>query len=157
LWEAWKQQAIQAQTLLIPEHIDLPLHEMNLLEEYLPELAKLGLEIERFGTKTFLVRSVPLLLGNLNVVSLIQELVQDLSEWKSTESLEKRVRTVLASFACQGAVQAGRTMTAPEIKHLITDWVHAGSPMTCPHGRRIALCFSSDELNGIFGRASVSV
>jgi hypothetical protein len=35
---------------------------------------------------------------------------------------------------------------------LIDDWLQEGQPATCPHGRRIALRFSTDELAKIFGR-----
>ena len=152
LLRAWHHETIQTQALLIPEPIDLPPHEGDVLDSYLPELAKLGLEIERFGNQSFIVRSVPLLLGTLSYSSLIQDLLHDLSEWHSSDSLEKKVRSLLASMACQGAVQAGRPMGEPEIKQLLTDWIQEGYPTTCPHGRRIALRLSSDELNRIFGR-----
>ena len=152
LWRAWTQQSVQTQALLIPEPIDLPPHEGDLLAEYLSDLLTMGLEVERFGTHSFVVRSVPAMLGPMTYSNLIQELLQDLSEWKSVNSLEKKVRPMLASFACQGAVQAGRAMTDPEIKQVVMDWGREGFPMTCPHGRRIALRFSLNELQRIFGR-----
>jgi len=152
LWREWNQQSVQTQALLIPEPVDLPPYEGDLLKEHLSELAIMGLEVERFGTQSFVVRSVPAILGPMNYSHLIQELIQDLSEWKSANSLEKKVKAMLASFACQGAVQAGRAMTEPEMKQVVTDWGQEGFPMTCPHGRRIAMRFSSGELHRIFGR-----
>jgi len=44
-------------------------------------------------------------------------------------------------------------MALPESKQLIEDWIREGLPMTCPHGRRIALRLPEEELAKIFGRA----
>ena len=152
LLRAWKANTLQTQPLLIPESVDLPPHQCQLLIEHLPDLAKLGLEIEQFGPHAFVVRSVPALLGPLSVSDLIRELVDDLSEWRSADSLEEKVRPLFASMACQTAVQAGRPMTNPEIREILTDWAREGYPMTCPHGRRIAFRLTLDELNRMFGR-----
>ena len=152
LWRAWQANALQTQPLLIPEPIDLPPHQCELLAEHLPDLAKLGLEVEQFGPHAFVVRSVPAMLGPLSVSPLIYQLVEDLSEWRSVDSLEARIRPILASMACQSAVQAGRPMASPEIKELLTDWAREGYPMTCPHGRRVAFRLTLDELNTMFGR-----
>ena len=153
LGRAWHNQSLQTQTLLIPEPIDLLPHQCALLAEHVPSLTKLGLEIEQFGPHAFVVRSVPAMLGPMSVSSLIHQLIEDLSEWNSADSLEKKIRPIFASMACQSAVQAGRSMTNPEIKELLTDWAREGYPMTCPHGRRIALRLSFDELDKMFGRA----
>jgi DNA mismatch repair protein MutL len=85
---------------------------------------------------------------------LILELVEELAEWKSTDSFDTLIRPILATMACQRAVQAGRTMTLPEISTLFHDWAHENFPMTCPHGRRVAIRHSVDELNTLFARAS---
>ena len=153
LWEAWNHQRIETQPLLIPEPIELQPHQCDLLAEHLPELAKLGLEIDQFGERSFVVRAVPSILGAMPYSSLINDVLEDVSEWKSQDSMDIKVRAVLASMACQSAVQAGRQMHEPEMKNLVMDWAKEGYPMTCPHGRRIALRFSSQELEKIFGRA----
>ena len=153
LWRAWLSHAVPSQPLLIPEPIDLPPHSAVLLQRHLSDLEKLGLTIEPFGSASFVIRAVPALLGNLDYVSLIQDLVEDLSQWNAVSSLEARVRPVLASLACHGAVRAGRSLELPEIKNLIEDWIGEGLPMTCPHGRRVALRLPEEELAKIFGRA----
>ena len=153
LWRAWLSHAVPSQPLLIPEPIDLPPHSAVLLQRHLSDLEKLGLTIEPFGSASFVIRAVPALLGNFDYVSLIQDLVEDLSQWNAVSSLEARVRPVLASLACHGAVRAGRSLELLEIKNLIEDWIGEGLPMTCPHGRRVALRLPEDELARIFGRA----
>ncbi len=154
LIQAWNKKEIAQQGLLIPEPIELLPHQGELIEEWLPVLAQVGLEIEHFGPTAFVVRSVPALLGTVAVGPLVLELLDELAEWKSTESLETLLRPILASMACQSAVQAGRHMALPEIATLLHDWAQENFPMTCPHGRRVAIRHSVEELNTLFARAS---
>lgn len=152
LWRGWKEQSLPSQGLLIPEPIDASGPMALLLEEHGADLAKLGLDIEPFGASSFVIRAIPAILGQMNYAALIQDIVDDLSAWKSVASLEHRIRPVLASMACQGAVQAGRCMNEPEMKRVVEDWIGEGLPMTCPHGRRVSMHFSTDELHKIFRR-----
>jgi len=153
LWRAWQARGVQSQPLLIPEPVDLPPHGATILEEHLADLATLGLELESFGAYSFVIRAVPALLGQFDYSTLVQDLVEDLAQWNAASSLETRVRPVLASLACHGAVRAGRALDPSESKRLIEDWVEEGLPMTCPHGRRVALRLPAEELARIFGRA----
>lgn len=151
-WEGRERQQIQIQPLLIPEPVDLPIPVATKFEAILPELADLGLELERLSPSAFVVRSVPSVVGQMDYGALLEDIVDDMSEWQSVDSLDKRVRPVLASMACQGAVQAGRHMEEPEMKQVVQDWLQEGAPMTCPHGRRISLHFGGEELHRMFRR-----
>ncbi|MEP6888392.1 MAG: DNA mismatch repair endonuclease MutL [Nitrospirales bacterium] len=152
LSRAFYQQAVTQQPLLIPEPVTVPLHQAIQLQQFLPDFAKLGLDIEPFGSGTFLIRAVPALLGRTDGAALVHGLLEEFNEWSSTASFEQRMRPILATMACHSAVRAGRSMTLPEIKALIEDWVAEGVPTTCPHGRRIALRLPAEELEQIFGR-----
>jgi DNA mismatch repair protein MutL len=152
LWRAWQARGVPSQPLLIPEPVDLPPHGATLLQRHLADLATLGLELESFGANSFVIRAVPALLGQFDYSTLVQDLVEDLAQWNAASSLETRVRPVLASLACHGAVRAGRALDPSESKRLIEDWVEESLPMTCPHGRRVALRLPAEELARIFGR-----
>lgn len=152
LIRSWNKREILQQGLLIPEPVELLPHQGELLEEWQPFLAQAGLDVERFGTTSYVVRAVPAVLGNVSVGPLVLELLEELSEWQSTDSLENIIRPILATMACQSAVQAGRPMTQPEIKELLQDWAQENFPMTCPHGRRVAIRHSLEELHTLFAR-----
>lgn len=143
---------VPSQPLLIPETVDVPAQHAALLQRHLPDLEQAGLKIEPFGAHTFVIRAVPALLKPLDYAALVLDLVDDLAQWNQTSPLETRLRSVMASLACHGAVRAGRAMELPEIKRLIEEWVEEGLPPTCPHGRRVALRLPEDELARIFGR-----
>src|SRR5439155_22990941 len=54
---------IARQALLIPEVVELDEPDCDRLEGAGPDLAAMGLEIERFGPSTMLVRAIPAALG----------------------------------------------------------------------------------------------
>ena len=152
LWRGWQSREIPSQPLLIPEPIELTAAHSALLLKRLNDLEKLGLQIEPFGATAVAIRGVPVGLGKVDATALVQDLLDDLTEWDSVASLEMRVQPVLASLACHGAVRAGRALALPEIQRLIQDWVEEGLIMTCPHGRRTAFRLSTNELAKLFGR-----
>jgi DNA mismatch repair protein MutL len=152
LWRGWQSRDIPSQPLLIPEPIELSAAQSMLLLKRADDLEKLGLLIEPFGVMAVAIRGVPVGLGKVDAAGLVQDLLDDLTEWDSASSLEMRVQPLLASLACHGAVRAGRALALPEIQQLIHDWVQEGLIMTCPHGRRTAFRLSTDELAKLFGR-----
>ena len=152
----WAQRDLIIQPLLIPESIELTAAQIALLQKYIPELEQAGLVLETFGPSAVLLRGVPVGLGPLDGAALVRELLEELAEWATASSLEARTQSVLATLACKSAVQAGRSMTLPEIEQLVRDWVNEGLMTTCPHGRRTVLRLSSDELDKLFGRTGWS-
>jgi DNA mismatch repair protein MutL len=156
LWRGWQSRDIPSQPLLIPEPIELSAAQSTQLIKHLGDLEKLGILIEPFGATAVAIRGVPVGLGKVDAGVLVQDLLDDLTEWDSASSLEMRVQPVLASLACHGAVRAGRALSSLEMHQLIQDWVQEGLIMTCPHGRRTAFRLSTDELAKLFGRVGWS-
>ena len=156
LWRGWQSREIPSQPLLIPEPIELSAAQSTLLLKRRDDLEKLGLLIEPFGATAVAIRGVPVGLGKVDAAVLVQDLLDDLTEWDRASSLDQRIQPVLASLACHGAVRAGRALALPEIQQLIDDWVQEGLIMTCPHGRRTAFRLSTDELAKLFGRVGWS-
>ncbi|THJ21476.1 MAG: DNA mismatch repair endonuclease MutL [Nitrospira sp. CG24E] len=156
LWRGWQSRDIPSQPLLIPEPIELSAAQTVLLLKRRDDLEKLGLLIEPFGATAVAICGVPVGLGKVDAAVLVQDLLEDLTEWESASSLDLRVQPVLASLACHGAVRAGRALALPEIQQVIHDWVQEGLIMTCPHGRRTAFRLSTGELAKLFGRVGWS-
>jgi len=153
LYRAWTARGIQSQPLLLPAAIELSPPHAALLTRYHGELEKLGLELEPFGASAVLIRAVPMGLGKLDPEAFLQDLLDDLAQWDHASTVETKVRPVLASLACHGAVRAGRPMELPEIKALVEDWRTEGEITTCPHGRRTVFRLGTDDLEKMFGRA----
>ena len=153
LYRNWTTRGIQAQPLLIPDPVELSPLQTALLQRYQHDLEQLGVEIEPFGSSTVLIRAIPVGLGKVDPTTFLQDLMDDLTQWERASNLEARVQSVLASLACHGAVRAGRSMKAEEIKALVEDWRTEGEITTCPHGRRTSFRLSITDLEKMFGRA----
>ncbi len=153
LYREWTVRGIQSQPLLLPASIELSAPHAALLRRYQGELEQLGLGLEPFGGSAVLIRAVPMGLGKIDPEAFVQDLLDDLVRWDHASTVETKVRPVLASLACHGAVRAGRPMELPEIKALVEDWRREGEITTCPHGRRTSFRLGTDDLEKMFGRA----
>jgi len=153
LYRAWIARGIQSQPLLLPHPIELSAAHAALVCRYQDDLEKLGLELEPFGLSAVLIRGVPTGLGKIDPEPFLQDVLDDLSRWDHASTVETKVRPVLASLACHGAVRAGRQLELPEIKALIEEWRAEGEMTTCPHGRRTVFRLGTDDLEKMFGRA----
>jgi DNA mismatch repair protein MutL len=153
LYRAWTERGIQSQPLLIPEPVELSAPQAALLQRHQEDLEKLGLGLEPFGATAVLLRAVPAGVGRLDPRTLMEDILDDLVQWEVASGFEAKVRPVLASLACHGAVRSGRSMELPEIKTLVEDWIAEGKVTTCPHGRRTCFTLSTTDLEKMFGRA----
>src|SRR5437016_6761107 len=143
---------IASQRALLPQVVQLSAAEAVPVRSHLEDLGRLGFEVEEFGQGSVVVRALPALFGQGDPQTLLRALVEDWDAWPPTPSMQERYNSVLASVACHSAVRAGRVLEVPEIRRLLEDWRVAGLPSTCPHGRRIAMRLTIEELDRIFGR-----
>ena len=123
--------------LLEPVIVELKRHQADLLEQRLPILRDLGLECERFGGRSFLVRSVPSGAGQDQLAGHIHELAELASE-DSTDWEDH----LLIGLACRSALRRGRDLGIDEQRTLIKELAGVSAPAVCPHGSPILLHYS---------------
>lgn len=145
-----KNQA--AQILLIPEIVDLSMSEKNKLLSASDDLAKLGLEIEEFGTTAVLVRSTPALLGEVDAKALVKDLAEQIVEWGSGFDLKEKLHLVCATFACHGSVRAGRRLNIEEMNKLLRDMEKTPHSGQCNHGRPTYVELKMKDIAHLFDR-----
>lgn len=148
----FEKGAIPSQQSLLPQPVELAASAAVSVRAHLADLERLGFEVEDFGGGTFLVRAMPALVGRADPAAILKALVEGWEEEASTPSVAEQYHAVLASLACHSAVRSGRRLELPEMRRLLEDWRDAGLPVTCPHGRRIAMRLTIVELDRIFGR-----
>jgi DNA mismatch repair protein MutL len=146
---------ILSQQVLLPQTIELAADAAGILRARLSDLERLGFEVEEFGSCAFLVRALPALLTQTggDQAGLLHAFLEDWEDELSTQTHTQRYHAMMASFACHSAVRSGRRLDSQEISRLIEDWRDVGFPATCPHGRRVAMRLTLEELDRIFGRA----
>ena len=143
---------VASQMLLIPEVIDLkPSDKVRILENA-EELAKLGLQVEEFGPSAVIVREIPALLGDCDVKSLIQDIVEEMAEWGKGFELTEKLHLVCATMACHGSVRAGRRLTLAEMNHLLREMERTPHAAQCNHGRPTYVRIGVGDLERLFHR-----
>jgi len=141
-----------SQILLIPEIIDLDMIEKNRIVAAAPELAKLGLILEEFGTTAVIVRETPALLGDCDVKSLVEDIAQQLVEWGSGFELTEKLHLVCATIACHSSVRAGRRLNAEEMNKLLRDMERTPHSGQCNHGRPTYIKLKISDIAHLFDR-----
>jgi DNA mismatch repair protein MutL len=143
---------VRSQPLLLPAVVDMPPADAARLLARGEELARLGLEIEAFGTGAVLVRALPAALGSPEPAPLLRDLADELEELEEATALAARLDAVIARLACHGSIRAGRRLNAAEMDALLRQMEATPRAATCSHGRPTFLRLSKAEIEKLFGR-----
>ena len=143
---------VASQSLLLPEVVELDEPACDRLEARIEELARLGLELERFGPKAMLVRGVPGPLGQGDVRGLVVDLGDELAAFDQALSLTERLEAVIGTMACHGSVRAGRQLSVAEMNALLRDMEATPHSGQCNHGRPTWIKLAHQDIEKLFGR-----
>ena len=143
---------VGAQALLIPEVISLSEGDMALLMEQNATLSQMGLSIEPFGQGAVAVQSVPTLLGHVDVQRLVLDIVDELSDGGTQQSLQAQLDAILSRVACHGSVRTGRRMQADEMNALLREMEATPHSGQCNHGRPTYVSLAMSDIEKLFGR-----
>ncbi|WP_456475082.1 DNA mismatch repair endonuclease MutL [Candidatus Pyrohabitans sp.] len=148
-----EEAKLERQELLSPALIELSPREAALLEENLELISELGFEIESFGDRSYLVKVVPLFLGEVVRREEIYEIVDSLIEAGSLRQREQRREEMIYRIACKNAVKAGDYLSMEEMHALLAQLARTSRPETCPHGRPTMVTFDLKEIERRFKRS----
>ncbi|MFO8086042.1 MAG: DNA mismatch repair endonuclease MutL [Desulfobacterales bacterium] len=139
LYEGLKKQSGEtrkdSQQLLVPETFDVGFSEAQILEKLIPSFEPIGLYMEPFGGRTFVVKAVPALLQGKQIQPLVRDIVEKILEDGIYRDLTAAIDTSLKLMACHGAVRAGQKLSDLQIKELLCQMDQCENPSNCPHGR----------------------
>jgi DNA mismatch repair protein MutL len=121
------------------------------IRELLPALSREGFIIEEFGRDSFVVRAIPVFLGKPEDLSLIDEIISDLTSPESGQRVDNRER-ITRIIACRGAIKAGTVCSQEQCQRIADQLRLVKNPFTCPHGRPTLIRFSKEDLDGMFKR-----
>jgi DNA mismatch repair protein MutL len=146
------ETGVRAQALLIPEVISLSDGDIALLMEQSETLTQMGLSIEPFGQGAVAVQSVPALLGHVDVQRLVLDIVDELSDGGTQQSLQAQLDAILSRVACHGSVRTGRRMQAEEMNALLREMEATPHSGQCNHGRPTYVSLAMTDIEKLFGR-----
>jgi DNA mismatch repair protein MutL len=140
------------QNLLIPDQADLGTAQSGLLNEYIPELQKLGFLVEHFGAGTFMIKAVPTLLVGADYKKILLDILDEVNVHGKSGKLEALRDEILSVMACHPAVKIHHRLDQREMEVLLLNLFKCRMPHTCPHGRPTIIRFSMEEIKKMFKR-----
>ncbi len=149
--DAMNNNRPMSQQQLFPQTIKLQPADAALLSEILPEVNKLGFEIQEFGRHTFVIHGLP---GDFQKGVDEQKLIESLIEQfklSNRHDLKLSKRENLAKFmATQSSVKSGRALSKDEMKMLIDKLFTCKTPYASPTGRRTFVKFDFHDIEKKF-------
>jgi len=77
-----------SQSLIVPEVIEASYREADLIERISPHLLNLGIEIENFGDRTFIIKSVPAIIDDREIKSMVMDILDALMSVGAEDCVE---------------------------------------------------------------------
>ena len=146
------EEGVARQLLLIPEVVELDAGLADRLCARSKQLVELGLALEPFGDGAVLVRETPALLGEVDVLGLVQDLAEEIDDFSLTLPLRERLEEVCSTMACHGSVRAGRRLNVNEMNTLLREMEATPRSGQCNHGRPTYVELKLADIERLFGR-----
>ena len=144
--------AAPSQKLLLPETVELPPRDAQFLREQLAVLTRLGVGLNEFGERTFLLDALPPFVKVPDARRFVFDLVDELRAAGREVNLARLGEHTVAKTVCRHAVKANDPLGGPELENLVEDLRRCAMPYTCPHGRPTLIEMNYRELEKKFGR-----
>ncbi|SIS49691.1 DNA mismatch repair protein MutL [Roseivivax lentus] len=146
------ERGVAAQSLLIPEVVDLSASDCALLLEAAEDLSRIGLTVEPFGGSAIAVRETPAILGEVNAQALIRDVLDELSDGGGVARVQEKIEAILSRVACHGSIRSGRRMRAEEMNALLREMEATPHSGQCNHGRPTYVELKLSDIERLFGR-----
>ncbi|MGB9596902.1 MAG: DNA mismatch repair endonuclease MutL [Candidatus Poribacteria bacterium] len=147
-----QKESIPSQGLLLPITVELSLSQSELLDTIIDMLKDIGFELEPFGGRTIIVRSIPSIIQKGDIRQIVSDIIDQISNsFGKIDRLELQDE-ILIITACRSAIQSGDPLTDAEVKNLVKELFKTEQPYLCPHGRPIIVKINKSELDQKFQR-----
>ena len=151
--DQFKVDIIENQALVEPLIIELSPAQVQLVNEHLNELKHLGFFVEEFGTTSFIIRTIPIIMGRTLDKDLFYEILSDFEGEKAILSTEKFKDKVITKMSCIASEKAGQNLSLVQAKKIVSDLLRLQkNKFNCPHGRPTMVQLSKKDLEKMFKR-----
>lgn len=149
-----KPGEISVQALLIPQTLNLSPHEANLLRLHLNTFLAAGIHVHEIGNHSFMVEAIPSVFGNVDIVKLMMDLMENILDVQEKDIIEKEIERRVALSASYAAVNTGKRLQIEEAQGLVNHLFKCQTPFLCPKGKPTLSYIGADELIKKFQKSS---
>jgi DNA mismatch repair protein MutL len=143
---------VERQQLLMPHVFELSAGQQIEYARIAEDLAAAGFETEPFGKRTIAVKAAPAELSAAEIERVLLEILEIAeAEFRKISVADLR-RGIAASIACRAAIKVNMPLDQRKMEWLLQSLAACEYPMSCPHGRPIALRYSTREILRSFHR-----
>ncbi len=146
-----RKAGTDAQLLLEPVSITLEKEEARVVLENKEMLMEAGFDVDSFGERTIIIRSVPIMMETLDITESFSEIAEYLCKHKKLV-LSEKMEWIYANTACRAAVKGGNKNGPEELVDLALTLERNPEIRYCPHGRPIYFFMTKYEIEKLFGR-----
>src|SRR5436190_15789919 len=153
--QVMKQRAagrVEMQRLLLPLIVQLTPEQQIDYARIADELHASGFETEPFGNRTIAIKAAPAAIGGAELEKILFEILEIAETELRGASLDDLRRNICASIACRAAIKINTRLDAAKMEWMLRALSQTDCPMSCPHGRPIALHYSTREILKAFHR-----
>jgi len=143
---------VEKQALLMPLILQLTAEQQIEYARIAEELQSIGFETEPFGARTIAVKAAPAAVPVSDLEKLIFEILETAEGEAPGLSIDDIRRNIAASIACRAAIKINMRLDLSKMEWLLSALSATEFPMSCPHGRPIALQYSTREILKAFHR-----
>jgi len=145
-------ETIERQQLLLPVVMQLTPTQQFEYARIADELNRYGFETEPFGQRTIAIKSSPAGIKTGDIEAILFEILEVAETELRAASLDEIRRDVCATIACRAAIKINTKLEPQKMDWLLRALAACEYPMTCPHGRPIALRYSTRDVLRSFHR-----
>ncbi|HWF46735.1 MAG TPA: DNA mismatch repair endonuclease MutL [Bryobacteraceae bacterium] len=144
--------AVEVQQLLMPLVLQLTPAQQFEYARIADELSAHGFETEMFGQRTIAIKAGPAGVGAADIEKIVFEILEISERELRSASLDEIRRNVCATIACRAAIKINTKLESNKMEWLLQALARCEYPMSCPHGRPIALRYSMRDILKSFHR-----
>ena len=157
IFEEWKKEIkrrrILKQKLLFPVTVEVSPQEESVIKENWQSITEIGVELEEFGSRTYLLSSLPsLIAGKTDPLRTFSDILDEIKEIPASIPLPERIEALIKRLSCRAAIKGGEILKEEEVENLLKMWEENRKIVTCPHGRPVFIIITWEELEKRFQR-----
>jgi DNA mismatch repair protein MutL len=144
-----EQQRGVSQQVLFPDIVQLPMSEVPILQEILPDLQHLGFDLTDLGGGSYAIQGVPADISGLNPVELVQHMVHQTLEKGSSAKAEVQSQLAL-TLARAAAIVPGQVLSNQEMNALVEELLCLATPNYTPDGKTVLTVLPEKDIEKMF-------
>ena len=148
--EQIQQQMSHSQKVLFPEVLQFPVSDEVILEKLLPEMSKMGFELDNLGGGSYAVNAIPTGLDGVNPLHLVQDMVFSAKE-KGVKALDEVHQSLALTLARNAAIPQGQVLSNEEMETLVNDLFACSNVNYTPDGKNVLCILKQQEIEHLLG------